>query len=134
MLSPSKIEFSVRHVEFQSLEDSMKSPHKSNIDNYTEYFYKKNDHHDVFIVFEDLSNEGSSLQYIDGSMCKENSIIIVDILNLKYKIGDDQSNHPDKLALKILYGLGRIMGFKDIQGILLFNKRRCSKLFMWAWK
>ncbi|KAF1741920.1 hypothetical protein MXB_1496 [Myxobolus squamalis] len=115
MLSPSNVEFSVRHEEFQSLEDSMKNPNKSNIDYYSEYFYIKNDHHDVFIIFEDLSDEGTSLHYVDGSICNQNSILIVDI-------GDDQSNHPDKLALKILYGLGRIMGFKDIQ----VDDRSCS--------
>ncbi|KAF1745108.1 hypothetical protein MXB_4374, partial [Myxobolus squamalis] len=48
------------------------------------------------------------LYFNAASICKEKSIIIIDI-------GDPQERHPIKMASKIIIGIGGVLGFKKIE-------------------
>ncbi|KAF1743194.1 hypothetical protein MXB_5604 [Myxobolus squamalis] len=103
MLSPSNIHFSVRDSVigqkaelFDQIENRM-DPYY-----YADYFMQQQDRHDLFIVFEDLSELRRSISYINGTICRENSV------------GISEKNSPVQVASKILYGIGGVFGFEKI--------------------
>ncbi|KAF1745209.1 hypothetical protein MXB_771, partial [Myxobolus squamalis] len=109
LLAPSNIRLSVRDNEIQYLEHALKGKKKLNTQYYEEYFFFANNHHDLFIVFDDLSRENVFLKYENGSMCKANSILIVDV-------GDNRANSVKQVALRVAYGIGGLMGFEHVEG------------------
>ncbi|KAF1745198.1 hypothetical protein MXB_3273 [Myxobolus squamalis] len=115
LLAPSNIRLSVRGYEIQYLTHALKGKEKLNTNHYAKYFLRNHNYHDLFIVFDDLSMENVFLKYDNGSMCDENSILIVDV-------GDERANSQKQVALRIAYGIGGLMGFEHVEACKRFQK------------
>ncbi|KAF1744742.1 hypothetical protein MXB_2941 [Myxobolus squamalis] len=108
MLSANGIEFAVRDFVILPEDNSLDAADKMDTSYYSILASIEKDPHDLFIIFEDLGEVGKSISFTNGSICKEKSVIIVDISNFK-------KNAPIQVASKILYGVGGVFGFQNIE-------------------